>query len=152
MLDTIDDKAVKNELWIHAPPLQTSSIIVPRTCQEALIRDTHVSMFHLNHAKVYATLRRSYFWPDLKRHTRSVLNDCPECELTKARQHTAHALFHATPIYAPRSRWCMDFQGQGTVLTGETEVLAIIDPTSRFVVVILLNKGSTSINVDSTLP
>jgi hypothetical protein len=32
----------------------------------------------------------------------------------------------------------MDFQGQGTALTGETEVLALIDPTSRYVVVIPL--------------
>jgi transposase InsO family protein len=89
-------------------------------------------------------LQRSYFWPDLKRDTRKVLNDCPECELTKARQHTAHALFHAAPIYAPRSRWCMDFQGQGTALTGETEVLALIDPTSRFVVVIPLKDRQAS--------
>jgi hypothetical protein len=131
LLDTIDNKAVRDGLWIHAPPLQTPTIIVPQTCQEALIRDTHTRMFHLNHAKVHAMLRRAYFWPDLKRDTKSVLTDCPDCELTKARQHTAHALFHATPIHAPRSRWCMDFQGQGTALTGETEVLALIDPTSR---------------------
>ena len=32
----------------------------------------------------------------------------------------------------------MDFQGQGTALTGETEALALIDPTSRYVVVIPL--------------
>ncbi len=29
----------------------------------------------------------------------------------------------------------MDFQGQGTALTGETEPLALIDPTSRYAVV-----------------
>ncbi len=32
----------------------------------------------------------------------------------------------------------MDFQGQGKALTGETEALALIDPTSRYVVVIPL--------------
>jgi transposase InsO family protein len=32
----------------------------------------------------------------------------------------------------------MDFQGQGSALTGETEALALIDPTSRYVVVIPL--------------
>jgi hypothetical protein len=35
----------------------------------------------------------------------------------------------------------MDFQGQGTALTGETEALALIDPTSRYVIVIpLMNR------------
>jgi hypothetical protein len=35
----------------------------------------------------------------------------------------------------------MDFQGQGTALTGETEALVLIDPTSPYVVVIpLLNR------------
>jgi hypothetical protein len=32
----------------------------------------------------------------------------------------------------------MDFQGQGKALTGETEALTLIDPTSRYVVVIPL--------------
>ena len=38
----------------------------------------------------------------------------------------------------------MDFQGQGTALTGETEVLALIDPTSRYVVVIPLRDRQAS--------
>jgi hypothetical protein len=101
LLDTIDEKALKNDLWIHAPALQTPSIIVPHTFHEALIRDTHERMFHLNHTKVHAVLKRSYFWPDLQKDTRRILSDCPECELTKARQHTAHAMFHAATIYAP---------------------------------------------------
>ena len=107
-------------------------------CREMLIRDTHARMHHLHHAKVFAVLKQSYFWPDIKKDTRKALENCPECELNKARQNTAHALFHAAPVYAPRARWCMDFQGQRTALTGETECLALIDPTSRFVVVIPL--------------
>ncbi len=39
----------------------------------------------------------------------------------------------------------MDFQGQGTALTGETEALALIDPTSRYVVVIpLMNREAST--------
>ncbi len=86
-------------------------------------------------------MRRSYFWPTMRKDVRKILSDCPTCELNKARQNTAHGLFSAMPVHAPRSRWCMDFQGQGTALTGETEALALIDPTSRYVVVIpLLNR------------
>jgi hypothetical protein len=95
-------------------------------------------MFHLNYVKVYALLRRSYFWPSMKKDVKTVLSDCPTCELNKARQNTTYGLFSALPVHAPRSRWCMDFQGQGKALTGETEALALIDPTSRYVVVIAL--------------
>ncbi len=102
------------------------------------MRDSHERMFHLAHAKVHALLKRSYYWPTLKRDVRKWLEDCPACELNKARQNTAHGLFSALPVHAPRARWCMDFQGQGKALTGETKALALIDPTSRYVVVIPL--------------
>jgi hypothetical protein len=141
MLDEISDKAQRQGLWIYVPPAKSPTILVPRTCWELLVRDTHDLMFHLNHAKVCALMRGSYFWPTMQRDVRKLLADCPTCELTKARQNTAHGLFSAMPIHAPRSRWCMDFQGQGTALTGETEALALIDPTSRYVVVIpLMNR------------
>jgi hypothetical protein len=80
----------------------------------------------------------------MKKRIRLRLEYCPECELTKARQNTAHALFHSAPVHAPRARWCMDFQGQGTATTGETEVLALIDPTSRYVIVIPLRDRQAS--------
>ena len=137
-VQTVDDAALRHGLWIQAPADRTPTIIVPTACREMLIRDTHARMHHLHHAKVFAVLKNSYFWPDIKKDTRKALENCPECELNKARQNTAHALFHAAPVYAPRARWCMDFQGQGTALTGETECLALIDPTSRYVVVIPL--------------
>ncbi len=109
------------------------------------MRDTHQRMFHLSSPKIFALLRRSYFWGTMKRDVRKWLEDCPECELNKARQNTAHGLFSALPVHAPRARWCMDFQGQGTALTGETEALALINPTSRYVVVIpLLNREATT--------
>ncbi len=96
-------------------------------------------MFHLNHQKVAAVIERSYYyWPSLRKQTRCVLVDCPECEVNKARQSSAHGLFRALPVHAPRARWCMDFQGQGKAETGEKEALALIDPTSRYVVVIPL--------------
>jgi hypothetical protein len=117
---------------------------VPLSCQELLVRDTHARMHHLNHVKVHAVLKRSYFFPGMRAKTRTLLEDCPECELNKARQMTAHAMFHSAHIHEPRARWCMDFQGQGTATTGETEVLALIDPTSRYVVVIPLKDRQAS--------
>ncbi len=144
MVQAIEDKALKDELWIHAPPGRTPTVVVPNSCQELLIRDAHARMHHLNHAKVYAVLKRSCMFPSIKQKIRTLLEDCPECELNKARQNTAHALFHSAPVHAPRARWCMDFQGQGTSASGMTELLALIDPTSRYVVVIPLKDRQAS--------
>jgi hypothetical protein len=95
-------------------------------------------MHHLGSAKIAAELCRTYFWPTLKPDTVRILKDCPQCGLEKARQTTAHALFAARPQDAPRSRWAMDFQGQGLAETGETQALALLDTTARFAVVIPL--------------
>jgi transposase InsO family protein len=142
---TVEDAALRDELWIQAPPISHApTIIVPEFYQELLVRDAHVRMHHLNHTKVYSLVRQSYFFPEMKKRIRQWLENCPECELAKARQNTAHALFHSAPVHAPRARWCMDFQGQGTATTGETEVLALIDPTARYVVVIPLRDRQAS--------
>ncbi len=69
LLKTVEDNAIKNELWIQAAPGWTPTIIVPRSCQELLIRDTHSRMHHLNHVKVFAVLKRSYVSPDMRKDT-----------------------------------------------------------------------------------
>jgi hypothetical protein len=89
-------------------------------------------MFHLGSAKVTAALKKMYFWPSLAADTKRRLADCPDCELEKARQNTAHGMFSARPFDVPRARHAMDFQGQGLAVSGETEALAVIDTTPRY--------------------
>jgi hypothetical protein len=137
-LETIPDIACRDGLYLHAPDARPPRITVPPQTQEALIRFTHEKMFHLGQAKVADRLSKSYFWPTLRRDVRRVLTDCPECEVEKARQNQAHGLFRARPHDAPRTRFAMDFKGQGTATTGEEEALGIIDTTTRFLTVIAL--------------
>jgi hypothetical protein len=47
---TVEDAALRDELWILAPPSRTPTIIVPEPYQELLVRDAHGRMHHLNHA------------------------------------------------------------------------------------------------------
>jgi hypothetical protein len=61
MLEAVEDKALKQDLWICAPAISNPTIIVPPSCQKLLVRDTHQRMFHLSSPKVFALLRRSYF-------------------------------------------------------------------------------------------
>ena len=110
-----------------------------------LIRATHEAMNHLGSAKVTLALQQSHCWPTLASDCRAALADCAGCELEKARRNEAHAMFSKAPTVAPRSRLCMDFQGQGKAITGEKEALAIIDATARYVVVIpLMNREATT--------
>jgi transposase InsO family protein len=138
-LDSILEAAKSREgLYLYAPYGIPPRILVPPQTREPLIRFTHARMFHLGQAKVAERLLQSYFWPTLRRDTRHTLTDCPECKNEKARQNQAHGLFRARPHDAPRTRFAMDFQSQGQALTGESEALAIIDTTTRFVTVIAL--------------
>ncbi len=123
--------ACRQGLYLHAPDNTHPRIIVPPQTREALIRFTHEQMFHLGETKVAGRLRQSYYWPTLKTDTRKVLKDCPECEIEKARQNQANGLFRARPHDAPRTRFAMDFQGQGLATTGENEALGIIDTSTR---------------------
>jgi transposase InsO family protein len=108
-------------------------------------------MFHLGSDKVSAALKKQYFWPSLASDTRKFLKDCPDCELEKARQITAHGLFSARPFDAPRARWAMDFQGQGVATSGETEALAIIDTTARYVIILPLHDREASTFIQPVL-
>jgi hypothetical protein len=144
-MSSLDGIACRQGLYLYAPDDIAPRILVPPSTREPLIRFTHHRMFHLGHAKVAERLLRSYFWPSLRKDTRTTLNDCAVCEIEKARQNLAHGLFRARPNEAPRSRYAMDFQGQGTAITGETEALAIIDTTARYVTIIPLKNRQVQI-------
>jgi hypothetical protein len=135
----VDGIACRHGLYLYAPNDIAPRILVPPATREPLIRLMHSRMFHLGHAKVAERLLQSYYWPSLRKDTRRTLSDCATCEIEKARQNSAHGLFRARPNEAPRHRFAMDFQGQGTATTGETEALAIIDTTARFVTIIPLH-------------
>ena len=111
---------------------------MPSEVQEALVRQTHKNLQHLGSSKIATELKRTFYWPSLKADTVRMLKDCPHCELEKARQVTASAMFSARPQDAPRARWAMDFQGQGLALTGETQALALLDTTARYAIVLPL--------------
>jgi hypothetical protein len=104
LLEGIESRARREDLWIRALPNQNPTIIVPLSRQKLLVRDAHHRAFHLAHAKTFALIRQSYYWPTIKTDVRKFLADCPTCELNKARQNTTHGLFSALPAHAPRAK------------------------------------------------
>jgi hypothetical protein len=72
----------------------------------------------------------------MKTDVRRFVKDCEHCENEKAKRRLGHGMFAGHHTAKPRSRYSMDFQGQGQAITGETEALAIIDSFTKSVSVI----------------
>jgi hypothetical protein len=74
----------------------------------------------------------------MKTDVRRVIEDCELCENEKGKRRLAHGMFSSDTTLKPRSRYSMDFQGQGRAITGETEALALIDSFTKTVIIIPL--------------
>jgi hypothetical protein len=74
----------------------------------------------------------------MKADVRSFVQDCENCENEKAIRRLAHGMFAGHQTDKPRSRYTMDFQGQGQAITGETEALAIMISFTKTVSVLAL--------------
>jgi transposase InsO family protein len=127
-----------NDLALFHDPDFPSRIIVPAHLRTPLIRQHHSDLQHLSASKVTASLARHYFWPKMSADIRRCIADCEICENAKAKRRLAHGLFHGTTTDRPRSRYSMDFQGQGTADSGETEALAILDSFTKTAMVLCL--------------
>ena len=127
-------------LTLFKDPDFPSCILVPPSLREALVRQHHADLQHLLHPKVLTSLARHYHWPTMKTDVRKFLQDCELCENEneRAKRRLAHGMFSGHHTDKPRSRYAMDFQGQGQATTGESKALAIIDSFTKTVSVIAL--------------
>ncbi len=80
----------------------------------------------------------------MKADTRRFLQDCEFCENERAKRRLVHGMFAGHHTSKPRSRYAMDFQGQGQAITGETEALAIIDSFTKTIFLLALPNREAS--------
>jgi hypothetical protein len=139
-LDSIDPDSLAscNGLHVYRDPDFPSRILVPPALREPLTRQHHADLHHISHPKVHTSLARHYYWPSMKSDIRRWLEDCAACENEKGKRRLAHGLFAGHTTAKPRSRYSMDFQGQGLAITGETEALAVMDSFTKTVFVLPL--------------
>ena len=121
-----------------------SRILVPPSLRDQLIRQHHHDLQHVSHPKVHTSLSRHYFWPKMKTDVRRVVEDCEFCENEKGKRRLAHGMFSFDTTLKPRSRYSMDFQGQGLATTGESEALALIDSFTKTAILIPLTDRQTT--------
>ncbi len=133
-----DTLATCNGLTVYKDAHFPSHILVPPTLRDQLTRQHHTDLQHVSHPKVLTSLSRHYFWPNMKSDVRRVCEDCELCENEKGKRRLVHGLFSSDTTTKPRSRYSMDFQGQGLATSGETETLALIDSFTKTVILIPL--------------
>jgi hypothetical protein len=133
-----DSLALCNGLTVYKDADCPSRILVPPSLRTQLIRQHHADLQHVSHTKVLTSLSRHYFWPAMKTDVRLVCEDCELCENEKGKRRLAHGMFSSDTTSKPRSRYAMDFQGQGLATSGETEALALIDSFTKNVILIPL--------------
>jgi hypothetical protein len=136
--------ATCNGLTVFKSPDFPSRILVPPSLRDALITRHHHDLQHVSHPKVLTSLTRHFFWPGMKTDVRRVVEDCEICENEKGKRNLVHGLFSSNTTTKPRSRYSMDFQGQGLATTGESEALALIDSFTKTVIVIPLKDRQTT--------
>ncbi len=131
-------------LSLHKDADFPSRILVPPVLREALTRQHPADLQHVSHPKVLTSLARHYFLPAMKADVRRFVEDCEHCENEKEKRRLAHGMFAGHHTDKPRSRYTMDFQGQGQAITGETEALAIMDSFTKTVSVLALPNREAS--------
>ena len=145
-LTTIDPASLAtcNGLTVFKSSDFPSRIIVPPSLRDALITRHHQDLQHVSHPKVLTSLKRHFFWHGMKTDVRRVVEDCEICENEKGKRNLAHGLFSSNTTTKPRSRYAMDFQGQGLATTGESEALALIDSFTKTAILIPLPDRQTT--------
>jgi transposase InsO family protein len=108
-------------------PNDITVALVPEEYRSKLIIWQHQQLCHSGDIKVYNTLKKHWYWPDLKKQTRTVVRDCAACQLLKAKRARAHRHFRAKVFCTPRTSWGCDFYGVGKSDSGHNNVLGAMD-------------------------
>ena len=101
--------------------------LVPKSKRSELIIWQHQQLCHAGHAKVYSALKKHWYWPEMRKDTREVVEDCAACQLLKAKRARAHRHFRAKVFCTPRTSWGCDFYGVAESDTGHNNILGAMD-------------------------
>ena len=101
--------------------------LVPKKYRTQLINWQHLQLCHAGDIKVHNALKQHWYWPDLKKDTRTVVRNCAACQLLKAKRARAHRHFRAKVFCTPRTSWGCDFYGVAESTSGHNNILGAID-------------------------
>lgn len=84
-------------------------IYVPIPRRRSLFDFVYRAVNHMAANITFNELRKSYFWPTMRKDCREWYALCPHCNLLKAKRNITHAQSRGVSGEASRKRWAMDF-------------------------------------------
>ena len=115
--------------------LKGSCIVIPESCRGEILNQLHEGHFGIDRTKLHA--RDSVYWPNINKDTECLVKTCDLCQEHSHRNNRDVILPREIPIQA----WTT-IQMDLFTLEGHTFLL-VVDMTSRFSVVRILNTETT---------
>ena len=134
----------------HSPDDGTPRTVVPEPLQTPLIQWKHRHMCHMSTGKVVNSLKKNFYFHNMHKKCKEVIDNCALCNLLKARMKHAHKHFRAKLHCTPRTSYGADYYSVKKNKYGYDNVLGIIDLATGNLVLKAV-QGRTAANTAHTL-
>ena len=108
-------------------PNEPVRTIVPDALQIPLVEWQHKNLCHTGSQKVLTVLKKKFYWANMRRTCRHVVDQCALCNLLKARMRHAHRHYRPRLFCTPRTSYGADYYGVKQNKQGYNNILGIID-------------------------
>ena len=122
-------------------PLRT---IVPTTLTIGLVKWQHKNMCHVGYEKILNILKKRFYWKNMRRTCKWVVDHCALCNLLKARMRLAHRHFRAKLFCTPRTSYGADYYGVKPNKLGFANILGIIDLSNSHLVLAAVKRRTAA--------
>uniref|UniRef100_A0ABD2X093 RNA-directed DNA polymerase n=1 Tax=Trichogramma kaykai TaxID=54128 RepID=A0ABD2X093_9HYME len=145
-----NDERIKNKFVLQNGLLckkqaNLNKIVIPLSCIEELITETHLAYGHLGSKKLAKLLSERFFIKNMKHRLSQIVASCDLCQVNKHCTRPNVAKQQIILTCKPSELLCIDFLGPLTPSRyGMRNVLVTIDAFSKFVVLYPCRKQTTS--------
>ena len=144
-----------NGLLIRKSPLdQCIQIVAPEGLRKRIMYFAHNSVHagHPGSSRMYSTLRRSYYWPNMAGEVQDYVAKCQSCLRTKGTQYRSRRELRLFPATEPLSFVALDLLGPlPKSKSGHEHVLVITDRFTKFTRAIPLKSTTSQTVTDAFL-
>ena len=122
-----------------------------REIRESILRDCHEIPIagHPGFEKTYRTVRKSYYWPGIKKMVRDFVLGCGACQRTKAERVRKPGLLQ--PLDIPEMKWesvSLDFvTALPRVRGGFDSILVVVDRLTKVAHFIPVKSTATAVDI-----
>jgi hypothetical protein len=125
----------------------TDKTMIPSisTLKERLINEFHNSVGHPDYERTYSVILCTFYWPNLRKESKSFVKICPKCQRIKPRTEKPYG--SSMPLPIPTRPWdsiSMDFITRLPNVDGYDAILTVVCTLSKMAYFIPCNSTVTS--------